>query len=127
MVALPCVDVLDRSCVDACPVDCIYEGVRSVYIQPEECIDCGACERVCPVLAIYYEDDLPHDWEWSAPDNAAFFAEPLPGRPDPLGTPGGAWRIGRIGVDTPRVAGLPHRPMRAASIGSEEAAEGAQA
>lgn len=42
VIAEPCVDVLDRSCVEECPVDCIYEGSRMLYIQPDECIDCGA-------------------------------------------------------------------------------------
>lgn len=45
VIALPCVDVLDRSCVEACPVDSIYEGERSMYIHPGECIDCGAANR----------------------------------------------------------------------------------
>ena len=40
----PCIDVKDRACVDECPVDCIYEGGRMLYIQPDECVDCGACE-----------------------------------------------------------------------------------
>ncbi|MDQ4008453.1 MAG: 4Fe-4S binding protein, partial [Actinomycetota bacterium] len=44
-----CIDVTDRSCIEECPVDCIYEGSRKLYIQPGECIDCGACEPVCPV------------------------------------------------------------------------------
>lgn len=61
IIALPCVDVKDRACVEECPVDCIYEGNRMLYIHPEECVDCGACEPVCPVEAIYYEDDLPED------------------------------------------------------------------
>ena len=55
---LPCVDLKDRACVDECPVDCIYEGERMLYIHPDECVDCGACEPVCPVEAIYYEDDV---------------------------------------------------------------------
>ena len=59
VIGQPCVDVMDRACVEECPVDCIYEGARSLYIHPDECIDCGACEPVCPVEAIYYEDDLP--------------------------------------------------------------------
>ena len=63
VIGLPCVDVKDRACVEECPVDCIYEGERSLYIHPEECVDCGACEPVCPVEAIYYEDDLPGDQE----------------------------------------------------------------
>ena len=48
VVAQPCVDVKDKACVDECPVDCIYEGSRSLYINPNECVDCGACEPVCP-------------------------------------------------------------------------------
>ena len=43
-----CIDLLDKTCIDECPVDCIYEGGRMVYIQPDECVDCGACEPVCP-------------------------------------------------------------------------------
>ena len=48
VIAQPCVDVKDKACVDECPVDCIYEGSRSLYINPNECVDCGACEPVCP-------------------------------------------------------------------------------
>ncbi len=107
VIAEPCVDVKDRSCVDECPVDCIYEGGRSLYIQPEECVDCGACEPVCPVEAIYYEDDLPTAFEPYLEDNAAFFGDVLPGREEPLGSPGGAARVGPLPVDTARVAALP--------------------
>jgi NAD-dependent dihydropyrimidine dehydrogenase PreA subunit len=107
VIAVPCVDVLDRACVDECPVDCIYEGQRSLYIHPDECVDCGACEPVCPVEAIYYEDDVPAQWGASIKDNARFFAEPLPGRAEPLGSPGGAARTGPVGADTEYVAGLP--------------------
>ncbi len=112
MIAQPCVDVLDRSCVDECPVDCIYEGDRMLYIQPEECIDCGACEPVCPVEAIYYEDDLPTEFGAYLADNEEFFTQPLPGRTGPLGSPGGASRVGVVGVDTPMVAGLPPQGAR---------------
>jgi len=48
VIGEPCVDVLDRACVEECPVDCIYEGERMLYIHPDECVDCGACEPVCP-------------------------------------------------------------------------------
>ena len=64
VIAQPCVDVKDKACVDECPVDCIYEGSRSLYINPNECVDCGACEPVCPTEAIFYEDDLPDEWAW---------------------------------------------------------------
>jgi NAD-dependent dihydropyrimidine dehydrogenase PreA subunit len=107
VIAEPCVDVLDRACVEECPVDCIYEGDRALYIHPVECVDCGACEPVCPVEAIYYEDDLPRQWQVFAGDNAAFFTQTLPGRDEPLDSPGGASRVGRVGADTPLVAGLP--------------------
>ncbi|NKQ52442.1 ferredoxin family protein [Amycolatopsis sp. K13G38] len=107
VIAEPCVDVMDRACVDECPVDCIYVGERSLYIHPDECVDCGACEPVCPVEAIYYEDDLPERWSVYAADNDRFFSETLPGREEPLGSPGGAAKVGDLGVDTPLVAGLP--------------------
>lgn len=82
VIALPCVDVKDRACVDECPVDCIYEGDRTLYIHPDECVDCGACEPVCPTEAIYYEDDLPEDFAQYLTINSEFFNE--------IGSPGGA-------------------------------------
>jgi NAD-dependent dihydropyrimidine dehydrogenase PreA subunit len=100
MIAEPCIDVVDRACVEECPVDCIYEGSRALYIQPDECVDCGACEPVCPVEAIFYEDDLPAQWSVFTADNARFFNEPLPEAGTPLGSPGGAARIGPLGKDT---------------------------
>ena len=95
VIGEPCVDVLDRACVEECPVDCIYEGERMLYIHPDECVDCGACEPVCPVEAIYYEDDLPDKLQAYAGENVRFFAEPLPGREAPLGSPGGAGKLRR--------------------------------
>ncbi len=64
IIAEPCIDVLDRACVEVCPVDCIAEEEgtdRKLYIDPDECIDCGACEPVCPVTAIFAEDAVPED------------------------------------------------------------------
>ncbi len=110
VIAEPCVDVMDRACVEECPVDCIYVGGRSLYINPEECVDCGACEPVCPVEAIFYEDDLPQQWRAYAEDNARFFVDVLPGRDMPLGTPGGAAKVGDLGVDTDLVATRPPAP-----------------
>jgi NAD-dependent dihydropyrimidine dehydrogenase PreA subunit len=63
IIAEPCVDVKDASCVDVCPVDCIYEGPDMYYINPDECIDCAACEPVCPVTAIFVEDAVPGQWK----------------------------------------------------------------
>ena|SRR5690606_18115970 len=109
VIGEPCVDVKDRACVEECPVDCIYEGGRSLYIHPDECVDCGACEPVCPVEAICYEDDLPEPLKPYAADNAAFFAQAGPNGV-PLGSPGGAAKVGAVEYDAPLVASLPARP-----------------
>jgi NAD-dependent dihydropyrimidine dehydrogenase PreA subunit len=66
VIAEPCVDVIDKACADVCPVDCIHieDGVdRKMYIDPDECIDCGACEPECPVEAIFAEEDVPKAWK----------------------------------------------------------------
>ena len=59
VIGSACVDVMDKACVQECPADCIYEGARSLYINPDECVDCGACRLVCHVEAIEWETDLP--------------------------------------------------------------------
>jgi NAD-dependent dihydropyrimidine dehydrogenase PreA subunit len=94
-----CLESKDMSCTDVCPVDCIYEGDERLYVQPVECIDCGACESVCPVNAIEYVDPASPNDDYKA--NEAFFTVVLPGRTEPLGTPGGAASAGRVGVDLP--------------------------
>lgn len=61
-----CVDCRFTDCVEVCPVDCFFADTNMLYINPDECIDCGACEPACPVEAIYAVDDLPADqskWE----------------------------------------------------------------
>ena len=73
IIAEPCTDVLDRGCVDVCPVDCIYEGPDQLYIHPEECIDCGACEPECPVTAIFAEEDVPDEWTSYTRKNYVYF------------------------------------------------------
>jgi NAD-dependent dihydropyrimidine dehydrogenase PreA subunit len=75
VIVEPCVGVKDRGCVDVCPVDCIYEGPDQLYIHPEECIDCGACEPVCPVTAIFPADDVPAQWKDYVAKNTEFFAD----------------------------------------------------
>lgn len=100
VIGAACVDVTDRSCVEQCPVDCIYEGRRKLYINPAECIDCGACEATCPVEAITHESRRavgPIDW---LADTNTFFADVLSGRATPSG---GATAIGPVGADTPTV------------------------
>jgi NAD-dependent dihydropyrimidine dehydrogenase PreA subunit len=72
IIAEPCIDVKDTACVDVCPVDCIhptkneveeFEKEKKLYIDPDECIDCGACEPVCPVEAIFEEAATPDKWK----------------------------------------------------------------
>ena len=99
VIAQPCIDIKDKSCIEECPVDCIYEGDRMLYIQPDECVDCGACEPVCPVEAIYYEDDIPSQWKDFSKVNTEFFVE--------LGSPGGAAKVGITHSDHPLVVQVP--------------------
>ncbi len=99
VIAQPCIDVKDKSCIEECPVDCIYEGNRMMYIQPDECVDCGACEPVCPVDAIYYEDDVPSQWKEYGPIAGEFFVE--------IGSPGGAGKFGPLGKDHQKVEEAP--------------------
>ena len=99
IIAQPCVNILDKSCIEECPVNCIYEGERMLYIHPDECVDCGACEPVCPVEAIFYEDDVPDQWKDFYKANVEFFSD--------LGSPGGASKVGKINKDHPIVTALP--------------------
>ena len=74
----PCIGTKDRSCVDVCPVDCIHdEGDedKMLYIDPDECIDCGACEPACPVTAIFAEDDVPGDKKDFTEINALWYKD----------------------------------------------------
>ena len=75
IIAESCIGVKDRGCVDVCPVDCIYEGEDQLYIHPDECIDCGACEPECPVTAIFAEEDTPDQFKSYIEKNKKFFEE----------------------------------------------------
>ena len=92
IICEPCVGTCDTACVEVCPVDCIHgphdktgagaevEELSSIdglqlYIDPEECIDCGACEPECPVEAIFDEDELPEEWMKYIEINKEFFSE----------------------------------------------------
>lgn len=81
VIAEPCIGTKDTACVDACPVDCIhpkkdeaaFENEPQLYIDPVECIDCGACVPVCPVTAIFVLDDLPEKWKHFAEINTNWY------------------------------------------------------
>ncbi|WP_420239303.1 4Fe-4S dicluster domain-containing protein [Telmatobacter bradus] len=82
VIAEPCIGTKDTACVDACPVDCIHPkkdedsfgSHDQLFIDPVECIDCGACVPACPVSAIFAADDLPEKWASFADKNAAHYA-----------------------------------------------------
>jgi NAD-dependent dihydropyrimidine dehydrogenase PreA subunit len=75
VITQPCIGLKDASCVDVCPVDCIHAGEEDeqYFINPEECIDCGACEPVCPVNAIFEEGSVPKKWKPFIQLNADYF------------------------------------------------------
>ena len=82
IIAKGCLDIKDGSCVEVCPVDCIYSkpGDRQLFINPEECIDCAACEPVCPENAIFPEEDVPADQKEFIEKNYKYnYAESNPG------------------------------------------------
>jgi NAD-dependent dihydropyrimidine dehydrogenase PreA subunit len=70
-----CIGTKDQSCVDVCPVDCIHgtDDDEQLFIDPDECIDCSACEPACPVNAIYFEDDVPDDLKHYIQINADYY------------------------------------------------------
>ena len=95
IIGQKCVSVCDTGCVQACPVDCIHgpidingagaevdtldsiEGLQ-LYINPDECIDCGACIDECPVEAVYDSEDQCIEYEGndeSVKKNYAFFGQ----------------------------------------------------
>ncbi len=92
IITEPCLGTCDTSCVEVCPVDCIHGPLPvdeikelqamgdtarlsniQLYIDPDICIDCGACEPECPVEAIFEEDDTPDKWKKYIDLNANFF------------------------------------------------------
>ena len=97
IICEPCVSTCDTACIEVCPVDCIHgpddpKGVgaeakeadfdptdKMLYIDPEECIDCGACEPECPVEAIFEEDAVPEEWKKFIPMNYEFFGQEYDG------------------------------------------------
>jgi NAD-dependent dihydropyrimidine dehydrogenase PreA subunit len=83
VIAEPCIDTKDTGCVEVCPVDCIhpkkdeeeFASENKLYIDPDACIDCGACVPACPVQAIFPEDELPEKWAHFTQVDADWFAK----------------------------------------------------
>jgi NAD-dependent dihydropyrimidine dehydrogenase PreA subunit len=78
IITEPCIETKDASCIEVCPVDCIYEAEDQYYIHPDECIDCGACEPECPVQAIFPDTDVPGEWKEFIAKNYVHFDCPVP-------------------------------------------------
>ena len=95
VITEPCIGVCDTACVKYCPVDCIHGPYKTddcgdganklkennknliglqLYIDPFECIDCGACEPECPVEAIYEENEIPEELTKFIKKNHDFFS-----------------------------------------------------
>lgn len=88
VVTEPCIGVKDHACVDVCPVECFYEGEDQLFIHPDECIDCGACEPECPVTAIFEASAVPERWKDYIQKNAEAFAG---GKTLPVALPRAKW------------------------------------
>ncbi len=84
-------------------MDCIYEARGCCHVHPDECVDCGACEPVCPVEAIFYEDDLPQQWAAFGPAAVEVFGEASSGE---------GLRVGAAGQRPPSAVDRPSPPPR---------------
>jgi ferredoxin len=83
VIALPCVDNNDQACIEVCPVDCITADTsvdRKFYVDPEVCIDCGACADACPNEAIFRSDELPAEWSPFMRIDATWYRDPRAAR-----------------------------------------------
>lgn len=76
IITKACVGTKEKACLDVCPVDCIHgkDSDEQMYINPDECIDCGACAPVCPVDAIYIEDEVPAEMTSYISKNKKYFS-----------------------------------------------------
>lgn len=81
VITQPCIGVKDMACVAVCPVQCIhptedepdFETADMLYIDPEACIDCGACEPECPMEAIFEAEYVPEPMKGFIQRNADWF------------------------------------------------------
>ena len=125
VITQPCIDVQDQSCVEVCPVDCIHyeDGPdRMLYIEPEVCIDCGACEPACPVSAIFADADLPEDQEHFLEINTIWFSDPAAARAKVVDIPA---LEEAVAAPAPAAAAAA-TPAAPAAAGEEAAAEAAE-
>ena len=126
VITQPCIDVQDQSCVEVCPVDCIHyeDGPdRMLYIEPEVCIDCGACEPACPVSAIFADADLPEDQEHFLEINTIWFSDPAAARAKVVDIPALEVAVATAAASSAPAEATPAPAAAAApAVASEEAA-----
>ncbi|MDA0365666.1 MAG: ferredoxin family protein, partial [Chloroflexi bacterium] len=106
-ITQPCIDTMDQSCVEVCPVDCIHfdEGEdRMLFIDPVECIDCGACQPACPVSAIFPEADVPADQKQFLELNPLWFQDKAAARAAVAGMEGGGGAVAPAAAPAPAAA-----------------------
>ncbi len=81
VITMPCVGNKDTSCWEVCPVDAIHPSPAEpdygrhdqLYINPVDCIECGACAPACPVEAIYADHEVPDEWQPWVEVNASYY------------------------------------------------------
>lgn len=128
VITQPCIDTTDQACVEVCPVDCIHfeEGAdRMLYINPLECIDCGACQPACPVQAIFPEADVPADQRPFIEINSQWYEDAAAARARvaPMQAGGG----GGVAPAAPATDGGEAAPAPAAAAAAASAAPAAKA
>ncbi len=129
VITQPCIDTTDRSCVEVCPVDCIHfeEGAdRMLYINPAECIDCGACQPACPVSAIFPDAEVPAAMAAFTEINSAWYEDPAAARQKVAALLGGGSAPAAPAAAAP-AASAPSAPAPAAESAPAAAAEAAPA
>jgi len=115
---------MDQSCVEVCPVDCIHfeEGAdRMLYINPLECIDCGACQPACPVNAIFPQADVPAGSQQFTAINELWYSDPAAARAQVEGGSGGA---PAAPATEPATAGAPAESAESFDTADAASAEG---
>ena len=100
VVTAACVNCKFTDCVDVCPVSCFYEGENTLAINPDECIDCAACETECPVTAIFADGDVPDDQQHWTEINAVVTGTKEIDDADTEGWPESVVSAAKAGVDS---------------------------
>ena len=121
VITQPCIDTMDQSCVEVCPVDCIHfeqdTADRMLYIDPDACIDCGACQPACPVQAIFPGPEVPDEMAPYTEINAVWYQDPDAARAQVAALTGGT-------APAPAAAAAPAaEPAEPTAASAEPAAE----